>query len=135
MKKILALLLIGIICLSFVACGNNAENDKKDNKEETNNTEITANENDKKAIIGIWKDSDNNELDFTLTINDNGTGNWEIYDTFNESKIERIFTWRYSYDLDCYVIIQAGNSVTPVYIEYNCGNEYILFSGEKCYRI
>ena len=135
MKKIIALLLVGAMCLLFVGCGNNNENTETDNKAETNNIEISKNEDTKKAIVGVWKDTDNNYMDITLIINDDNTGIREIYDNQGgNNKLETDFKWKYSNDLDCYVIIHAGNDLIPIYVEDSGENEYISYLGEKCYR-
>ena len=52
MKKIIALLLLAIMCLSFVACGNKTE----------------------KEIVGKWESSNGN---YSFTFNEDGTGTTE----------------------------------------------------------
>ena len=128
MKKIISLLLVGVICLCFVACDNNTENDNTKNNEE-NNTEISDNKNE---IVGVWKDSDNNYIDFTFTINDDNTGLREIYDNQSENKniLEKEFTWKYSDDLDCYLFLFAGNDIISVYIENNDENNFSFNSSD-----
>ena len=62
MKKIIALLLVAIMCLSFVSCGNNAEKENTGNNAETNNTQVYKNQ----AIIGEWNATSINATAFFM---------------------------------------------------------------------
>ena len=61
-EKIIALLLVAIMCLSFVACGNNAEKENTGNNAETNNTQVDKNQ----AIIGEWSATSINATAFFM---------------------------------------------------------------------
>lgn len=52
MKKLLALLLAIIMCISLIACGNNTASIEES---ETVNTESTAQDNISELCIGTWK--------------------------------------------------------------------------------
>jgi uncharacterized protein YxeA len=134
MKKIIALLLIVIMCSSFAACDNSAEENNNRISTDTNNTQT----NNKKAeieknIVGIWENTDDRDVKFTVTVNNDCTGTYKIYFDENDYAL-REFTWKYSNDLNCYIFIQPGYGIIPIFIENDNDKDYIIFNEEKCYH-
>ena len=63
MKKIIALLLVAVMCLSFVACGNTEVNDASTND----------NSKEKNEIVGTWSPSNDSVLaGYTIVFNEEG---------------------------------------------------------------
>jgi predicted small lipoprotein YifL len=130
MKKLFALLLVIIMTLSLVACGNgNTEETPADNETSTN-IETTANDkNDSANYIGVWETES-----FRLTITkggvgryedvfDNGTGyydlNWEVKDEVIVTQIsfmgmEHKAVLELSEDMSSLVVLQNG---FPAWVE------------------
>lgn len=74
MKKLLALLLVAILTLSLVACGNSNAEQTPSNNDSSANVETEVNAKDDKAnYIGVW---DNGNY-FRLTITKGGVGSYE----------------------------------------------------------
>ena len=129
MKKIISLLLIFTICLSFVACGNNSEKEKTDNTEETK-----INQNDKKnkeaeqAIIGEWIHDDD-----TIAIFNND--NTAIVKNSN-GEITNELRWKYDEELDLYIVVfpYQNPELFGITIENENGMKYIDL-GSKFYRV
>ena len=118
MKKIVTLLLVGVICLSFVACGNkgNNNNENKDFKLVDKNTQV---------IIGTWKSTSM----YPLTFNDDKTG------TFYYQGKNYDFTWTYNEELKCYVVASSGLYATSNFLLKNeNGVTYLECSDAKLYR-
>lgn len=94
MKKLVALLLVAVMCLSLVACGGENETTKtsndsiteKDNTNQSSKKETSG----KDAIIGEWKATDGTAFVFEK----GGTAQ------FNGKEI----TWKYDKELKCYVL-------------------------------
>lgn len=85
MKKIIALLLVTMMCSSLVACGNNSNVNTLTNDSTATNDNIATNdisENyDRSKYIGEWHCGDTN-----LTINKGGVGLFGTYDVLWEVK-------------------------------------------------
>ena len=74
MKKLFALLLVAILTLSLVACGNSNAEQTPSNNDSSANVETEVNAKDDKAnYIGVW---DNGNY-FRLTITKGGVGSYE----------------------------------------------------------
>ncbi len=119
MKKIIALFLVAIICLSFVACGNNGHKE---------NTEITTEKKVDKhtqAIVGTWKSTSF----YTLTFNNDKTGTIWVNGENKE------LTWTYNEDLSCYDIASSFlYSTLNFFLKNDEGVNYLECSGLKMYR-
>ncbi len=134
MKKIIVLFLVAVMCLSLVACGNNADKENTGNNAETNNTQISDKKAEaEKAIIGTWKrDNESVHLQHIVTFNENHTG---LY-YHSQLKKEGEITWKYDEELSCYII--AGSSEAAgfgTFFMKNDGNTtYLEVGGQKFYR-
>lgn len=65
MKKIIALLLVAVMCFSLAACGG--DNEASNN----NDKEIDIKKVD---VVGTWKNTSSKDHGFVMTINEDGTG-------------------------------------------------------------
>ena len=120
MKKIIALLLLAVICFSFMACGG--KENKKENPD-VDNAEITENS---KAIVGEWKRKTGSDV---FVLNENGTGNVNVEGLQFEIK------WKYDKELSCYIIAFDSGQLYCIYsIQTNGeGVRYISLEGYKFY--
>ena len=104
MKKIIALLLLAVMCFSLVACGNKAE----------------------KEIVGTWKPSEESILaNYTFVFNEDGTGtvnDGEMTWKYDDSLSCYIIASSYG-ELYC---------ICDIMTEEN-GTCYFKFSGQKFY--
>ncbi len=128
MKKLIAVLLVAVMCLSFVACGNNTDKENTDNNAETYNTQISNKKAEaEKAIVGIWK-SENN---FTATFNADNTAVVKNED----GEITNEIRWKYDDELELYVIVfpQQNPQLIGTCIENDNGVD-CLDLGSKFYR-
>ena len=119
MKKIIALLLVAIMCFTFVACDNSKEN--KDTED------ITRKRTDKttEAIIGTWKSTSI----YPFTFNEDKTG------TFFTGGKEHDFTWAYNEDLKCYdVASSALHTTLNFFLKSEDNITYLECSSAKLYR-
>jgi hypothetical protein len=140
MKKLIALLLIVIMCLSLVACGNNAEKDSVSNKESVSSSDETGNtqaDNQKaeaeQAIIGTWKREDSSQYRrHILTFNEDNTG------TFYNASLEKEgqITWKYDAELSCYIIASPSDvvGVGALFLKNDGQTSYLEMTNEKYYR-
>ena len=117
MKRIAAIILAFIICLSFVACGNNAE--------EINNTNIDQKKiKAEQEIVGTWE-TDN----ATITFNSDHTGVLTDYADVDN------FRWTYNEDMDCYLYTQLdGTPVISIFMREEGGTVCLSSYGAKFYR-
>ena len=116
MKKIIALLLITVMCLSFVACGNTEGNDAS-----TNDSNKEKNE-----IIGTWNPSNDSVLaGYTIVFNEDGTG------TIKDTKTR----WKYDDELSCYIVANASGEMYSIFeiLTDDNGERYFKLSGTKFY--
>ena len=92
MKKIITLLLVAVMCLSFVACNS------KSNDGDT--------ESARKEILGTWTTSSDGTLaDYTVVFKEDGTG------TINKKEIK----WKYDNELSCYIVVTASGEMWPIF--------------------
>lgn len=132
MKKIIALLLVAVMCLSFVACGNNADKENTGNNAETNNTQVSDKKAEaEKAILGTWERKVDN-VTITFTFNSDNTCVWKTdLDEYKEEK----YNWKYDEELDCYMLVTVKNTpVTCGFILNENGNSYLSYGQDKYYR-
>ncbi len=128
MKKIIALLLVSVICISLVACNNSQGKENTEEKTE-NNLVTTSEEKSKaeKAILGTWEYNG-----ATITFNSDYTG--VIIDTVPEGDADEII-WSYNEDMNCYLYTSPlGTPVFSVFMHEDENGTYILTSGNKFYR-
>ncbi len=128
MKKIIALLLVGIICLSLVACSDNSNNKETDNNSETNNTQVNNTKAEaEKSIIGTWKNENS-----TVTFKNDNTA--VIKSESSDEVIE--YRWKYDDELNLYIIVypQGNPELWGIFIENDNGVDYINL-GSKFYRV
>ena len=119
MKKIIALLIVAVMCLSFVACGNNADKENTGNNAETNNTQVSDKKAEaEKAIVGIWVSADSGD---SLTFEEDKNGKFTD---------ERYFRWKYDEELNCYLLALYGWGTYPLTIKNDDGVDYIRFDGK-----
>ncbi len=112
MKKIIALLLLAVMCFSLVACGGGRGS----------NSDV---ESAKKEIVGEWK---NFPDDHSFTFNEDGTGITPSNGTL---------TWKYDSELSCYsVYIENGKtlSVSNINTAEN-GARYVYINGNPYYNM
>ena len=104
MKKIIALLLVAVMCFSFVAC-NEEVHDK---------------------VVGAWINLDEtfNSDPYTVTFNSDGSAKISISSTD--------FTWRYDTNNNRYVL--SGNMDLNISFETIDGIEYMHLDGDKWVR-
>lgn len=76
MKKILALLLVAVMCFSLAACGGNElQTDNSGSQQEQSDNRNDKEINIKKVdVVGTWKNTSSNDHGFVMTINEDGTG-------------------------------------------------------------
>ncbi|MBR6526441.1 MAG: hypothetical protein IKT45_00675 [Lachnospiraceae bacterium] len=108
MKKVFALLIATIVCLSLVACGENATEETSGTTNQTTNesTEHEANassEKDELKFVGTWvgTTNGNDTMPVKMIINEDGTGSWE------ESGETQELTW--AIENDEFVITRPNN--------------------------
>ena len=108
MKKFIALLLVAVMCLSFVSCGNESNNDSN------NDTTQIAEPNLK--IIGTWK-TDPAYNDYVLIINKDHTG------SLSEGDETETLTWTYDAETHTLTLTKDNMPDTPpmplTYVESN----------------
>ena len=134
MKKIIALLLVAVMCLSFVACGNNAEKENTGNNAETNNTQVSNEKAEaEKTILGTWeRDGDNGNV--TITFNADHTCEL-VY-----PNMQIPYNWKYDVELDCYIITLSTHredvfsSVNSCIIVNENNSSYLSYNREQYYR-
>ena len=133
MKKIIALLLVGVVCLLFVACDNNNENTETNNKVEISNEKMEA----EKAIIGTWQRITEDGIIYTLTFNKE-----HIVSSTTAGKVsETINKWKYDEELDCYMMVRpdyiqnAGTFVSYCTIINDNDTQYLNYNGYKYERV
>ena len=116
MKKLIAMLLVAVMCLSFVACGNTEVNDAS-----TNDSNKEKNE-----IIGTWVAAEDSMLaGYTFVFNEDCTGTIKGVET----------KWKYDRELSAYIIANASGEVYCVFaiITDDSGARYFKISGVKFY--
>ena len=131
MKKIIALLLCAVMCLSFVACSNNDEeikalNEKIEALEEQLKNDSDNAENVSKEIIGTWVAAEDSMLaGFTFVFNEDCTGTIKGVET----------KWKYDRELSSYIIANASGEVYCVFeiIADDSGARYFKISGSTFY--
>ena len=134
MKKIIALLLVAVMCLSFVACGNNADKENTGNNAETNNTQVSDKKAEaEKAVIGTWeRDGENGKV--TMTFNVDHTCEL-VY-----PNMQIPYNWKYDVELDCYIIALSTHradvfsSVNSCIIVNENNLSYLSYNREQYYR-
>lgn len=98
MKKLIALLLAAVMCLSLVACGVGSGNETIETKGSEENTSNTTSEVEtsapEDAIIGEWTTLSGS----TLTFNEDGTG----------TAPNGEFSWKYDTDTEWYLLSFMG---------------------------
>lgn len=128
MKKLIALLLIVIMCLSLVACGNKADNESANISNETNSTQMNNEKSEtENAIVGTWSTADGAS---SVIINSDHTATSNDIGDIDEYK------WKYDSELETYVFFSPHNNPTlfGVTIEKENDVDYLLFYGAKLYR-
>ena len=109
MKKLIALLLVAVMCFACVACssGNNSDN-----------------ESARKEITGTWETTEMSGISFTF--NEDGTG------TYSGKPMK----WKYDSELSSYIICEeSGQMMCVTNIETDeSGNQYFKLIGIKIYR-
>lgn len=127
MKKIIALLLVAVMCLSFVACGNNAEKENTGNNAETNNTQVSDKKAEaEKVILGSWKSNNG----YIIIFNEDNIGYYKQGDNNRELR------WKYDDEYNCYLFTLIGWSDCSFVLENKDGVDYIEIPGlgETFYR-
>ena len=112
MKKIIALLLVAVMCFALVACNNNSDS----------NSDV---EKAKAEILGEWKTSELGGVSFTF--NEDGTG------TYSDKPMK----WKFDEELTSYIICESSGQmmcVTNIEADEN-GNQYFKLIGVKIYRV
>ena len=106
MKKIIALLLLSVMCLSLVACKNVETHDK---------------------VVGTWVNLDEtfNGESYTVTFNSDGSAKISIFSTD--------YTWRYDTDHNRYIL--SGHMDFNISFETVDGIEYMHLEGDKWVRM
>ena len=106
MKKIIALLLLAVMCLSLVACKNVETHDK---------------------VVGTWVNLDEtfNGESYTVTFNSDGSAKISIFSTD--------YTWRYDTDNNRYIL--SGHMDFNISFETVDGIEYMHLDGDKWVRM
>lgn len=108
MKKLIALLLAVVMCLSLCACGSNAEKDASSTGASTNSQSAGGGEsNSQAAIVGEWKAV---STDASIVFNEDGTG------MLNYGS-KQDFTWKFDEDLACYMIAASQTYNTSIQTE------------------
>lgn len=110
MKKILALLLVAVMCLPLVACSNNDEEIKALNeniKVLEEKIENLEKDNSISAdyvteILGTWETSEAGGISYTF--NADGTG------TRNDKPIK----WKYDSELSAYIICESSGQIVGI---------------------
>ena len=116
MKKLIAMLLVAVMCLSFVACGNT----------EVNDASINDNNEEKSEIVGTWNPSNDSVLaGYTIVFSEDGTG------TIKDTKTR----WKYDDELSCYIVANASGEVYSIFeiLTDDSGERYFKLSGMKFY--
>ena len=111
MKKILALLLVAVMCLSFVACNSNSDSNSDVEKAE-------------KDIVGEWVCVTGSP---TYIFNEDGTGSY--YD--------RPMRWKYDSELSMYIICETtgGSTHCTTAIQIDENGEQYIYGAAKAYRV
>ncbi len=134
MKKIITIVLVVVMCLSFVACGNNAKEDTADNNAETNNTQVSDKKAEaEKAVIGTWKrDDESIHLQHIVTFNENHSGTFYYAQLEKEGQI----TWKYDEELSCYMIASPSDVANfgAFFMKNDGETDYLEYYGTKYYR-
>ena len=127
MKKIIAVFLAVVMCLSFVACGNNADKENTGNNIETNNTQLSEKKAEaEKAILGSWESNNG----YIITFNEDNIGYYKQGDNNRELR------WKYDDEYKCYLFTLIGWSELSFVLENKDGVDYINIpgAGETFYR-
>ena len=134
MKRIIALLLVVVMCLPLVACGNNVEKDNTENPVGTNNAETIDKKSEaEKAIVGTWKREDSSQYrQHIITFNKDNTG------TFYNASLEKEgeITWKYDEELSCYIFVSPSEvaNIGVLFMKNDGQTNYLEMAGEKYYR-
>ena len=135
MKKLIAILLLAVMCFALTACNNGEEvsalNEKISSLEEQLKSDSDNVENTSKEIVGEWKDCEH-VFDWTLTILEDGT----LIRTTPSGKTY-ISAWKYDADLNRYIVnIESDGTLlcTQIYTAEN-GARYIRLDGVRFYHI
>lgn len=116
MKKITTLLLSVVMCLSFVACGNNTKEDSANRSNETSNVQTDNKKLEaEKAVIGTWERvSEDGEVS-AITFYDDHTVAFG-----SEKKDTDRANWKYDEELGCYMIINPNYRPDKLMVVYYC---------------
>ena len=115
MKKILALLLVAVMCLSFVACGGVSNNESNNDTTQTDEIDL--------EIIGTWK-TDPAFNDYVLIISKDHTGN------LSESNKTETLTW--TYDDETHILTLTKDNMPdlpPMHLTYVESNDTLVSTG------
>ena len=116
MKKIIALLLVAVMCISFIAC----------DKTEGNGISQNNSNKEKNEIVGTWVPAEDSMLaGYSFVFNEDGTGTLKSIQT----------KWKYDRELSSYIIANASGEVYCIFeiITDDSGARYFKISGEKFY--
>lgn len=112
MKKIVAFLLLVVMCFALVACGDKDEGEA-----------ISAEES---AIVGTWETKSFPYGDYIFVFNEDGTGSINKYE----------IRWKYDAELYSYIICSEGfdqvYSIRGINTDED-GMRYFEYEGYKCY--
>lgn len=123
MKKIIVLLLIGVTCLTLVACGKKPQKDSTANTAEASAN--AANSDAEKAILGTWETAGGKT---TLTFNSDKTL------TLKDGEAEN-YVWKYDAEFGCYLFTSPlGDEVWSLFLTNENGNDYLSTLGAKFHR-
>lgn len=157
MKKIIALLLVAVMCLSFVACNQNTNNGKCANCAKYKDLlELLEREKYKEAIKEIYKlaengsndsnDAETETVEITLDNRKEIAGEWKSPDsgysiTFNEDGTgidpeDADLTWKYDSELSCYTAYcgSISQNISVKIKTTDDGLRYFTIAGVKYYH-
>ena len=104
MRRFIALLLLAVMCLSFVACGNEA----------------------KKEIVGTWVTEDQDE---SFAFNEDGSGTYDD-GRYHEDGIR----WKYDEELSRYILCCPYSEMYHIFVETDeNGARYFTYGKTKYY--
>lgn len=123
MKKIIALLLVGVTCLTLVACGKKPQKDSTADTAEASANAV--NSDAEKAILGTWETAGGKT---TITFNSDKTLTVKDGDTEN-------YVWKYDAEFGCYLYTTPlGDEVRSIFLTNENGNDYLSTLGAKFHR-
>lgn len=117
MKRIIALILVVLMCFSIVACGKNKNNEE--------NAQGVEEPSIKSQLVGDWYDVGANKG--KISFNENGTGNMD----YDGSKTD--FTWSYDTAKESFYVRISGKSFYINLAEKD-GVAYVDMSGNWFFR-